>query len=270
MKKNIYVTTFVLALLSSIPVQAGMSLLNHSVTFDGNSRKEIAKFINNGKDTLQYTVSLVANQMDSLGNISEITDSNIIDYDASSFLRIYPRTILLPPREVQSVALQLIGNREMEAGEYRTHLKFTPVPRSASDQEPSNTPTANSASAQVKIYQAVSIPVTVLNKPLKITGEIADISIKSESDVKKLWVKISRSGNRSLRAKLQLKYLPGDGSITKEYAPVNIVIYRERDWIVNGFNLDDTIKSGVIQATLSIPGENESETILDSKSITLK
>jgi hypothetical protein len=257
-----------LFLFSTLFAEGGLALMDHSIIFEGNSRKELTKFVNRGSDTISYSISLISLKMDKNGEMVENSDS-LSPYEAIPYLRIYPRTVTLPPNVLQSVAVQLRRSSDMEPGEYRSHLFFNPIPNDENSDlssGTSGTPEKNTASAEVKFNTSISIPVLILVEDLIVTGSMSKLEIVDG----KVVIGIERSGNRSLRSILDFEHILEVGESTPIRSQ-SAVLYREVNRLEKSFNLGDlSTKPGKLKVTLKIKDDKDGYIILDTKEVSLE
>lgn len=259
-----------LCFYTSLFAQGGLAMIDHSVVFKGNSRKEVTQFINRGSDTLRYSVSLVSQRMDRDGEL--VNNKDVVNkYEASPYLRIYPRTVAVPPGVLQSVAVQLRSSANMEPGEYRSHILFKPIFNDNNVEDISvDAPAGNNVNVEVELYTGVSIPVSILVEELVLDGEIDKLHIVKDGEGRALAMSIKRSGNRSLRAVLDFEYIPLKGE-SETIKSKSVVIYRELESLDLSFGISDMPATGSLRVTLRIPNGKgkEDDRILDVKEISL-
>ncbi len=247
--------------------QSQLHIIDRAITFDGSSNKEVTKFINQGEDTLTYSISLVPRWMDSTtGKIVEDGDTTLLD-QASPHLRIYPRTVVVPPNELQSVAVQLRRDNSMEPGEYRSHLLFYPVINTdiSQPQESDGSSVDGDVGTAVKLYAATSIPVMIMVETLIEAASIENLNLTDSS----LTLDIHRSAsNRSLRGFIEVSHISSDGT-EKKYQGVVAIIYREVNSLPFIIPFTTQPTEGVLKIDVVVYDENEERTILDTKEISL-
>jgi len=258
--------------LSSFAQQKGLHLIDRAVTFEGNSRKEVTKFLNQGTDTLKFSLSIVPRWMNDSGRIVEDGDTSLL-HEAAPYLRIYPRVVTVPPNALQSVAVQLRRDAEMEPGEYRSHLLFTPIieENDITEQLGSDTSTStdevvtDEVSTQIKIYTASSIPVMIMVDSLIEAASIENLHFSDRG----IDLEIDRSAsNRSLRSFIKTTYIAPDGTET-EYQNVPAIIYREVDRLPFTLPFSELPSEGHFKIQVVVYDSNTDMTVLDTKEITV-
>lgn len=97
---------------------------------NGKSIEELS-VANTGSDTARYTISFVQYKMNPDGKLEQITEPEEGQFFADRFVRVFPKSVVLAPKEAQIVRLQARMPGDIAPGEYRSHLYF----RSAGEQQ---------------------------------------------------------------------------------------------------------------------------------------
>jgi P pilus assembly chaperone PapD len=102
--------------------QGDLLLYPKRIVFEGSKRTQDLNLANSGKDTARYILSVVQIRMKEDGSFETITEPDPGQNFADKYFRIFPRNVVLPPNEAQTVKVQLINTGELQPGEYRSHL----------------------------------------------------------------------------------------------------------------------------------------------------
>lgn len=111
------------------------------VVFEGGNRSQTLTLFNVSADTLTYDLSMIQYRMNEDGTFTQIQEADPGQRFADSFIRFFPRTVTLAPREAQNVRVQFRPAAGMESAEYRSHMFFRAVPRESGDDEAADTTT---------------------------------------------------------------------------------------------------------------------------------
>ncbi len=122
-----------------VRAQGNLLVTPRRIVFDGSGRIRELNLANIGQDTARFLISLMEIRMKEDGSFEQITVPDSGQQFASSHLRLYPRSVSIPPGESQMVKVQLTKTDELTAGEYRSHVYVRAVPV----QAPLRTPTPN-------------------------------------------------------------------------------------------------------------------------------
>lgn len=258
--------------LAAIPVfaQGDLILMDLSAQFRGGSQKEIVKFMNSTNDTLRYSLRLTERFMDKNGsliqtNIDSLPGNN---YPASPYLRIFPRSVVLGPQEMQSVAIQYRKTSDMTPGEYRSHLSFIPDKKIGELGLPQNNLGNTAVGVDIKTSIGVSIPVRILVDDIKIEAAIKNIKLgKNASGLPTVSMDIFRIGNRSISGAVYVEHIHTSGQVDT-VATGHLSVYREIDSRSVNLDLEKMPINGKLRVQcIQIDGDDRS--VLASEMISL-
>ncbi len=178
------------------------------VIFEGDKQKEEVGLTNIGKDTAFYSISFIQNDMREDGSFIQISDTASGKLFASTYVRIFPRRVVLAPGESQTIRLQLRKRQDMEIGEYRSHLYFrsdNEKRRALGDKEKEQT---KGIGVQLKAVFGLSIPIIIRNGKTSSTTQLTNVSLKLQNDTFGIIsTTINRSGNESCYGDLVAEYI---------------------------------------------------------------
>ena len=184
------------------------------IVFEGSERTKQVNLINNGADTGRYRISFVRRKMLDSGQIEAVEENEPGMY-SDEMVRFSPRQVTLPPGQSQTVRLMLRKKRDLEDGEYRSHLMFQALPdASTSDIEDLASTESNKVSIKLIPVVGITIPVIVKQGKLSASASLSDFEIKQSNTVKggsSLSLKINRTGNESLYGDIRVYFTPKQG-----------------------------------------------------------
>lgn len=226
---------WIFALLMSPMAQAGRAELMLSPTrfvLDGTQRTAAVDVINKGDATGSYRIEIVDMIMPERGAIREIDNGQTDPYSLKAFARISPRKVILKPGEDQMVRILLRKPRNLQDGEYRSHLKVT-LTEDNLDEAQTKKPSTNLAIV-IRPRLAFTIPIILRQGEThyKVGIEHARVYY-AEQDTKKtspmLELLFTHEGNRSSMGDLKVTHISPTGKSTVlTYFP-GIAIYRDAD-----------------------------------------
>jgi P pilus assembly chaperone PapD len=111
-----------------ITAQGNLLITPRRVVFEGSKRSIDLNLANIGQDTATYAISLIQIRMNDDGGFETITEPDPGQKFADRFIRYFPRTVKLGPKEAQVVKVQLTRSGELQEGEYRSHIYFRAIP----------------------------------------------------------------------------------------------------------------------------------------------
>ena len=219
---------FVILILSSkfTMAQGDLMIFPKRIVFDGSKRTQELNLANSGKDTARYLLTLVQIRMKEDGTFETITEPDPGQNFADKYLRIFPRNVVLPPNEAQTVKVQLTNSGELQPGEYRSHLYI----RAEAEKRPlgeEETPVdTKSISVKLVAIFGISIPIIIRSGESTSSVSLSDVSFQPATD-KKPVVKFTfnRSGNMSVYGDVAVNYVSPEGKIIPVASAKGLALY---------------------------------------------
>jgi P pilus assembly chaperone PapD len=231
--RSLFFTLFipVCVMLSVFPftdmkAQGNLVIIPRRVVFEGNQKTQEITLANGGADSATYIISLVQFRMKDDGSFEHITVPDPGQNFADKYLRFYPRTVTLAPRESQMIKMQLVKSQKLEAGEYRSHIYFRAVPKSKplGDKETQKDTTTFSAS----LTPVFGITIPVIIRIGESTGKVnlSDLSlIKVNDTTSKCKMTFNRTGNTSVYGDIVVNYTSPLGKVTQVAIVKGFAVY---------------------------------------------
>lgn len=229
--KHRFLLFFLLPFLLINQAYASLIISPLRIVFDERDRSASVVVVNSGKETTSYRMSLTNLKQFETGEYKALDPekddvSNM--YFADKMLRFSPRQVTLEPGERQTIRISLRKPSDIEDGEYRTHLKFTELPKPvAFDPNPS--------APRLKLFMLTgfTIPIQVIQGEIAINSGIEKVELKSyqDKDDNKRWqmmIDLKRSGDFASVGKLSLFWAPNESQTFKRLSFLdNATLYRE-------------------------------------------
>ena len=157
------------------------------------------------------------------GKFEEVSENEPGMY-SDDIVRFSPRQVTLQPGQSQTVRLMLRKKRDMQDGEYRSHMLFQSLPDPATS-DINKLADNNSTGLTVQLIPVVgiTIPIIVRQGKLSSTISLSDFELKQANTVKAentLSFKINREGNSSAYGDFRVYFTPKGGE-TVVVAQVN-------------------------------------------------
>jgi hypothetical protein len=206
--------------------QGNLLVTPKRIVFDGAQRSQELNLANTGDDSATYQISFMQIRMKNDGGFMPITEPDSAQRFADKYLRYYPRTVTLGPREAQSVKIQLINQDKLEPGEYRSHIYLRSVAKPTPLGEKS-APTKADSSLSVSLTPVFGISLAVLirkgeNLTKATLTNLAHHGVDSFHSVK---FTINRDGNMSLYGDINIDYISEGGKETRVAMVKGIAVY---------------------------------------------
>ncbi|SEL53845.1 hypothetical protein SAMN04488505_102495 [Chitinophaga rupis] len=187
------------------------------VVFDGKKGLQELNIANTGKDTARYLVSFIEIRMNEDGTFEKISEPDSGQHFASSFVRFFPRSVVLPPNEAQVVKLQLINTSQLDSGEYRSHiyLRAEPNEKALGEDEPASAKEGEGISVRLTPVFGISIPVIIRYGPKTGAVSLSDLNLVTDGGGTKLQMVFNRSGNTSVYGDITVDHISSRGKTTR-------------------------------------------------------
>ena len=228
--------TFVVSLLvmfcsslfcgGEIHAQGNLLITPRRAVFEGNQRTIDLNLANTGTDTATYAISIVQIRMTEEGAFETITEPDPGQRFADRYIRYFPRSVTLGPKEAQVVKVQLTGGREMEPGEYRSHFYFRAVPNATPLGEVNPARDTSGISVVLTPVFGITIPVIIRVGQPNTNVTITDLSLDmSGGAMPVLNMVLRRTGNMSVYGDLAIDHISPQGTTTRVGIANGLAVY---------------------------------------------
>jgi len=216
MKSKVGFVLGLIALLTGftqqLSAQGNLLVAPIRVVFEGTKQKEDLNLTNIGQDTAVYLISFIHYRMKEDGSFLQLENVDSLTTRADKYLRIFPRKVVLPPGESQTIRMQFRKPAEMKEGEYRSHLYF----RAEKEVSALGMSTAQSDTTKMSVsitpVFGISIPVIIRNGNLDYTMGLSNVALSTVNDtISNLTFSLDRNGGRSSYGNLRVEFVPAVG-----------------------------------------------------------
>ena len=176
-----------------------------------------------------YDISLINSVMQEDGSTKRV---DTFPYAAKRMIRYVPRSIELEPEERQTVRLMVRRPRDLEDGDYHTHIRFRERPLENPDPEK-----GEELSFQVSAQYGVAVPVIVRHGDIQSAIRIDSVD-KEASSKDELVINFSRKGNAEAGAYMRV-YRKMENGLVEISHPLWARAYRELDTVTRSVSLKD-------------------------------
>lgn len=197
--------------------QGDLLVFPKRIVFDDKQKSQSINLSNSGRDTARYTISFVQIRMKEDGSFENITQPDSNQYFADTYLRIFPRKVVLGPGEAQVIKIQLQKTDQMAPGEYRSHLYFRAVLPDVQPLGEKGIP-KDSTSISVKLVPVfgITIPIIIRKGESTVTVSLSNLSFQKLNDsIPVLKLDFNRSGNSSIYGDIRVNLVLSNGRTTK-------------------------------------------------------
>lgn len=259
-----------LLVLSNIATaNASLLITPTKIEFSQRDRSAKVSLVNTGKEAKTYKIFWREQYQAPDGSYKALTEEQTDFPIASSMLRYSPRQVTLAPGERQHVRIALRRPKELENGEYRSHLVFEALPNIKELQERRGKETG------IKMYLnlAFSIPVIVRQGALDTKATLRKVELFNETINNKNYLAVDldvlRSGLHSVVGNFKIYWQDQGSSTETEIAVLNkVAIYTERDSRVIKIRFNEhSMKDGVMRIEYLGVDNLQGVTLFDEKII---
>lgn len=204
--------TLITGFTQLVSAQGNLLVAPIRVVFEGSKQKEDLNLTNIGQDTAVYLISFIHYKMNEDGSFLQLENIDSLTTRADKYLRIFPRKVVLPPGESQTIRMQYRKPTDLKEGEYRSHLYFRAEKEvSALGMNTANTDTTKMSVSITPVF-GISIPVIIRNGNLDYKMSLSDVQMTTVNDTtSNLTFNINRSGLRSSYGNLTAEFVPAQG-----------------------------------------------------------
>lgn len=210
----------------TVRAQGDLMVFPKRIVFEGTVKTNELNLANIGKDTARYNISFVQYRMNENGSFTEITTPDEGQNFADKFLRYYPRSITLAPKESQVVKIQLTKTDQMTPGEYRSHIYFRAIPNARPLGEEDQKKDTTTVSIRLVPIFGVTIPAIIRVGASTTQVTMSDLQFTNQNDtVPLLNLKFNRTGNMSIYGDLSVVLQAANGKSTEVGRASGIAVY---------------------------------------------
>lgn len=195
-----------------VSAQGNLLVAPMRVVFDGTKQREDLNLSNIGQDTAVYLISFIHYQMQQDGSFKQLDHVDSLTNRADKYLRIFPRKVVLPPGESQTIRMQFRKPAGMANGEYRSHLYFRAEKEVAALGMSTAQTDTTKLSVSITPVFGISIPVIIRNGNLEYKMSLSDVKLTVVNDtVSNISFSINRKGDRSSYGSIRVEFVPASG-----------------------------------------------------------
>ncbi|TVR85813.1 MAG: molecular chaperone [Saprospirales bacterium] len=231
--------------------QSDILITPHRVVFEPGERIKEISLVNTGADTARYLMSFVQYRMTEMGRLEQIAEPEEGQFFADRYVRMFPRSVVLPPEEAQLVRLQLRAPSDLTTGEYRSHLYFRSEDhRQRLERDDEEAQTEGLGVRLIPIY-GITIPVIFRAGDTSFELEVESAELVKENDQHFVEMRVNRHGNQSVFGNIVIDYHDGNES-HKVYEVRGVAIYTPNKYRIFRLPLQEIPDSDFSSGSLNI------------------
>ncbi len=253
-----WITLFIIFMVYHATAQGNLMLMQKRVVFEGNKRIATVQYANNSGDSAHYSVSLVHIRMNGDGTMERIDTPLTGEMFADDYVRYFPRNIVLGPYESQIMKIQLINDRNLKPGEYRSHLYFRA--RSNADYPSEKYDNAeDGVSVSLKAVFGITIPLIIRAGENNSSVRINDLSFNVTESKPVLQFSLVRSGDFSVYGDITVTHISPSGKRTDVGLMRGVAVYTPGTIRRNLINLQVPAELDITRGSLVVRYNKQKE-----------
>lgn len=260
---------------SDLLAETNLMVTPTRIVFEQRDRSAQVTLINQGNETGEFRISFIRQNMLETGEFVPVAEDEPGKY-SDTLIRYSPRQVTLPPGQSQVIRLLLRKPRDLEDGEYRSHMLFQalPPPSSSSIEKIANQQSGEGITIELLPIVGVSIPVIVRHGDLDSQVSLSDARLVTRDGVPGIALDIHRSGKGSIYGDIRATFTPEAGQSLVVAQANGVAVYANID--KRHFQSPLTLPPGVSlsNGTLDIAfiasGENPESGTLAHTALTLQ
>ncbi len=207
--------------------RAEILLLPTRIVMESGDRYVTVIARNTGDATANLRLELVDMAMQENGKVIIMTQEEKDPYSAIPFLRLAPLSMTLKPQASQTIRILLRKPQELEAGEYRSHLKVNVEDDNVEETEAKKKADTKETSISVKARLAFTIPVIFRTGETSIAVKFDKARVvRNEQGKPVLSFALLKEGNRSVMGDFAIGYSAAGGKMEVIKNFPGVPIYR--------------------------------------------
>jgi hypothetical protein len=265
--KSVFITLFLVLSTgftffwnNSVSAQGNLLITPRRVVFEGSKKSIDLNLANTGADTATYAISIVQIRMKEDGGFETITQPDPDQRFADKYIRFFPRSVTLAPKEAQAIKVQLVRSGELTPGEYRSHIYFRAVPKAKPLGEKDIPKDTTAISVQLTPIFGITIPVIIRVGESTASVSLSDIAFDLLNDtIPRFKIVLKRTGNMSVYGDISVDYISVQGKITRVGTANGVAVYTpntSRQFQMNLIKVPGVdYKNGTLRVIYSAPSD---------------
>jgi hypothetical protein len=218
-------TFFLFCSSLTLKAQGDLMVYPKRIVFEDTKKAQQLSLSNTGNDTARFVISVVQIRMKEDGQFETITTPDSEQHFADKNFRLFPRSVVLGPKEAQTVKIQVIKANELEPGEYRSHIYI----RAEEEKKPLTnlSTTKNTSSLSINLAPVFGFSIPVIIKVGESTTKInlSDLALKNTNSGLTISFKVNRSGNMSVYGDIIIDHISPTGKTTQVGLLKGVAVY---------------------------------------------
>jgi len=221
--KHIFSLTLIMGCFyTTIQAQSDLLITPFRVVLEDGKNIEELSVANTGDDTARYALSFIQYTMGEDGVLKQITEPEEGQFFADRFVRVFPRSVVLAPKEAQIVRLQARVPADAQDAEFRSHLYF----RSLAEQQPIGIEATDESGLGIQLIPVygITIPVIIRKGALEVESGIQGLTFKNDP-APSVQFNLTRLGSKSSYGEFEVRFTPQGGQAQLVAVMKGVAVY---------------------------------------------
>ncbi|MCV2885898.1 fimbria/pilus periplasmic chaperone [Aestuariibacter sp. AA17] len=209
LKKYVSLTTLLtLLMLTSSLAWSNLLIYPVRVSFDEQERSATLTLTNTSQQTNTYRLEWQENKALSEGGYTKLSEEEAKRLPiASPMLRFSPRQVTLKPGQRQVIKLSLRRPRNLDEGEYRSHILFKALPPKQTEEQ------QRATAMQINMVMSFAVPITIQQGryDASVSLEDATIHYSASKQTGHVSLNLVRQGIHSASGNISAYWTPKGG-----------------------------------------------------------
>lgn len=254
----VLITVFLSAFQVIFPLrsvaQGNLLIMPKRIVFNGKQNIKELSLANTGNDTARYLISTIEYRMKTDGSFEPVTEPDSGQLFAGKYLRFFPRSVVLGPKEVQVIRIQLRNPDQLKSGEYRSHLYFRAVPDTSLPEQGDRLKKQETGFA-IKLTPVFGVTIPVIIDAGNTSAKVILSNLYLNYEAPKgpeLRIQFNRTGNKSVYGEIKVIHITSDNIETVVGIVRGVAIYTPNDIRILKLDLERKDKVNFRQGKLRI------------------
>jgi hypothetical protein len=208
---------------------SGLMVSPTRVVFEGRTRSARLTLLNPGTEAATYRIAFKNLRMREDGTFERIEEPRPGQRFAHEMIRYAPRQVVLEPGVQQTVRILLRKPRDLEPGEYRSHLEFLTLPPATAGADIEAVDLGEGEiRVAIRLVFGLSIPVIVRQGELSASVTLTELALETPDTPEGpplLSMRLNRSGDRSVYGDITVTFRSDGGAETEVGLVRGIAVY---------------------------------------------
>ncbi len=179
--------------VTALAAQRPVEMIPGRIIIEGRERSAVLRLLNRNPEAITYRIETIVMRQNVSGGVERVTEPTPEEQKILQMVRFSPRQVSIPANNVQTVRIMARKPANLPAGEYRAHIRATPIP---GPEKASGSST--DVVVKIDLIISLSIPIIIRHGETRVALGAGGAALEYKHDgTRALKVRIIAEGNRS-------------------------------------------------------------------------